>query len=329
MSGRLWGWARLAGGAAFLAVLLWRLGTTPVLDGLRSIDVRSVLAAAGIAVITTACAAWRWRLVARGLGVGMSLPGAIAAYYRSQFLNTVLPGGVLGDVHRGVSHGRDVDDVSRGLRAVGWERFAGQVVQVVLALVVLAACPSPVRRYLPLILVVVTAVAVGAVVLVRTLPSRWARTVRDDLRSGLLARGSWPGITVASAVIVTGHAATFLIAARTAGSTASLAQLLPLTMLVLLAMTVPTSIGGWGPREGAAAALFGAAGLGAGNGLAAATVFGVLVLAATAPGAVVLVVSWLRHSLPTAAAPSPARPRDAAAPPRPLPTARPEGAVHG
>ena len=37
--------------------------------------------------------------------------------------------GVLGDVHRGVQHGRGVGDVGRALRAVVWERSAGQVVQ--------------------------------------------------------------------------------------------------------------------------------------------------------------------------------------------------------
>ena len=35
--------------------------------------------------------------------------------------------------------------------------------------------------------------------------------------------------------------------------------LLPLTMIVLLAMGVPTNIAGWGPREGVAAWAFGAA----------------------------------------------------------------------
>jgi hypothetical protein len=43
---------------------------------------------------------------------------AIAAYYRSQFLSGALPGGVLGDVHRGVRHGRDAGDLGRGLPAV-------------------------------------------------------------------------------------------------------------------------------------------------------------------------------------------------------------------
>ncbi|HVG69119.1 MAG TPA: hypothetical protein VM785_13035, partial [Gaiellales bacterium] len=60
------------------------------------------------------------------------------------FLNLTLPGGVVGDVHRGVSHGRDAGNVGRGLRAVAWERAAGQAVQFVLTVLVLLALPSPV-----------------------------------------------------------------------------------------------------------------------------------------------------------------------------------------
>ena len=105
------------------------LGTGPFLDGLRAVDGEALLAAAAIGVLTTLCCAWRWTIVARGLGVPLSLPAAVAAYYRSTFLNLTLPGGVVGDVHRGVSHGRDVRDVGLGLRAVAWERAAGQVVQ--------------------------------------------------------------------------------------------------------------------------------------------------------------------------------------------------------
>jgi hypothetical protein len=286
------------GGIAILAVVIWRLGSGPIMDGLRTISIPALLAGAGIAVVTTACAAWRWGLVARGLGVDLDLGPAIAAYYRSQFLNTALPFGVLGDVHRGVDHGRDVGDVGRGLRAVAWERCAGQFVQGVLAVVVLLVLPSPVRSAMPLVLAVVLALTIGLAVAVCALPrdgpSRWARFARAvsaDVRHGLVARRAWPGIAVASTVVVVGHTATFLIAARTVGVTASVSTLLPLAMLILLAMAVPTNIGGWGPREGAAAWLFAAAGLGAGPGVAAAASYGVLVFVASAPGAVVLIVA--------------------------------------
>jgi hypothetical protein len=62
-------------------------------------------------------------------------------------------------------------------------------------------------------------------------------------------------------------------------------------MLVLLSMTVPTSIGGWGPREGVAAWAFAVAGLGAAQGVQTATTYGVLSLVATLPGVVVLLRS--------------------------------------
>ncbi len=300
MKRTVWFWARLAGGAAILAVLVRQLGTGPFLQGLSTVSGWSLLWAALIALASTLGSAWRWSLVSRGLGVEVSLGRATAAYYRSQFLNTVLPGGVLGDVHRAVAHGRDVGDVGRGLRAVAWERSAGQAVQVTIAVVVLLVLPSPIRSYLPAALAILVGCTLCAAFVLRALPhggaSRWARTQRaaaHDIRNGLLA--AWPRIALASLVVVAGHTATFLVAVRTAGLTASTTQLLPLVMLVMLAMAVPMNIGGWGPREGVAAWLFAAAGLGAGPGVAAATVYGMLVLVATLPGAVVLVVAALRQ----------------------------------
>jgi glycosyltransferase 2 family protein len=310
--------ARLVGGLGILAVVVWRLGTGPILDGLRSISAGPLLAATGIAVVTTVCSAWRWSLVARGLGIAVPLPTAIAAYYRSQFLNTALPGGVLGDVHRGVRHGQDVGDVGRALRAVAWERFAGQVVQSAIALTALLVLPSPVRSAMPIVVAVVVLSALAAVLVLRLVPNRWAHTLSADVRDGLLARQAWPGITVASIVIVVGHTATFLIAARTAGSTASLTTLLPLALLVLLAMVVPVNIGGWGPREGAAAWLFGAAGLGAAQGVATATVYGVMVLVAALPGAVVLVVARRRRAPARSESLEQRWPAEVAETPRPL-----------
>ena len=73
--------------------------------------------------------------------------------------------------------------------------------------------------------------------------------------------------------------------------------MLPLALLVMLVMTLP-SVGGWGPREGAAAWAFAAAGLGAQRGVATAVVYGVMVLVACLPGAAVLVVSWARRNRP-------------------------------
>jgi uncharacterized membrane protein YbhN (UPF0104 family) len=319
MSRKVSAWGRFAGTALVFAVLVWRLGTGPFLDGLRTIDGGALAAAAGIAALTTVCYAWRWKIVAGGLGLDLSLPAAVAAYYRSLFLNAALPGGIVGDVHRGASHGRDVSDVGHALRAVAWERFGGQVVQVLLTLVVLLALPSPVQAFMPLVAIAVVAAVIGLLFVARARPGRshsvWARlrsAAAADIRDGLLARRAWLGIALASTLAVIGHAATFLIAARTAGITAPPSRMLPIVLIALAAMMLP-SLGGWGSREGVAAWVFGAAGLGAQRGVATAVVYGVMVLVASLPGAAVLVVAWFRRSRPAVRTPGRRRERAAQA----------------
>ncbi|MEQ4305065.1 lysylphosphatidylglycerol synthase transmembrane domain-containing protein [Plantactinospora sp. B6F1] len=332
-----WAWARLLGGAAILGFLVWRLGTGAFLDGLRVIDVGTLLAALGIGLLTTVFSAWRWCLVARGLGIRLPLGRAVADYYRGLFLNAALPGGVLGDVHRAVRHGRDVQDVGRGVRAVVLERCAGQVVLVTVgALALLLAAPvplpaaaGPTGRLVAVVLGTALVLAVAGWLVLRSrrrldrhlrrgrsVPagapdsasggedrgsarpgaSRWVRAYRtgvSDVRLGLLARNSWPGVALSSAVVLAGHLGTFVVAARAAGSSAPLTRLLPLMLLALIAMALPLNVGGWGPREGVTAWAFGAAGLGASLGLTVAVVYGVLAFVASLPGAAVLVARWV------------------------------------
>jgi hypothetical protein len=192
--------------------------------------------------------------------------------------------------------------VSRGLRAVAWERLYGQVIQALITAVVLLVLPSPVRPALSYVLAGLAGVA-GCAALIghagarrgRSRLPRAARALVDDLRGGLLARGVWPRLTLASVLVVAGHTTAFVIAARVAGSTAPLGELVALLMVVQTAMVIPLSIGGWGPREGAAAWAFAAAGLGAAAGVTATTLYAVLALIAVAPGAGLLLRDAVRR----------------------------------
>ncbi|GAB3596233.1 lysylphosphatidylglycerol synthase transmembrane domain-containing protein [Angustibacter peucedani] len=285
----------MLGGAAVLAVVALQLGPAPFRHAAASFDVRLLLAAAALGAVTTTCAAARWRLVARGLDVDVPLGEAVAACYRAQLLNATLPGGVLGDVHRAVRH---------GLRPVWWERCAGQLVQAALAALALLALPSGLGagwRTAAAAALVVSAAAAGLLA-----------------RRGLIGRGSAPAAVLAlSALVVAGHVATFVLAARATGLDAGAAQLLPLALLVLVASGLPTNVAGWGPREGAAAALFAAAGLGGPAGLGASVVYGVLALVAALPGLLVLVADPLRRNR-------------VEVPPRPAPVVRTlQGAARG
>jgi uncharacterized membrane protein YbhN (UPF0104 family) len=278
MSRRRWTLVSRVAAAVTLAAVVWRVGAGPFWDGFRSVDAASLAAAAAIGALSTVCCAWRWSVVARGHGLDLPLPAAVAGYYRSVFLNVTLPGGVVGDVHRGLSHGRSAGEMGRALRAVAWERGLGQVVQVVLTVTILLVLPSPVRSSMPPVAIALALAAVAAVAV------GWSRR-------SLIPTGALPAVAVASAVVVLANAAMFLIAARTAGVSASSTRMLPLALLAMAAMVLP-SIAGWGPREGATAWVFGAAGLGAADGVATAVVYGVMVLVSALPGALVLVWAW-------------------------------------
>lgn len=297
-------WLRILGAVGILAVLVWQLGSAAFLDGLGRISAPGVLAALAIGFATTVFSAGRWQIVATRLGLRLSLRTAVGDYYRALFLNGVLPAGVLGDVHRAVQHGRDSGDVPRGVRAVVLERTAGQVVLIASAVTVVLASPSVVpaafREVVVVAGVVVVLAAVAALVVGRLLggrwihsPSKWRRgfaVTLADVRLGLLTRETWPSVGFLSVATLAGHLALFVVAARVAGVAAPVWQLVPLMVLALLAMGLPLNVGGFGPREGVCALLFGAAGLGAAQGVTVAVVYGVLTLVASLPGAGVLLV---------------------------------------
>ncbi len=302
MSRSSWRLLGAAAGVAILGVVLWQTGTGPFVTGLSSLDAWTLVLGVALAVPSTVACAWRWHIVSRELGVRVDLVPAVASCYRAQFLNCTLPGGVLGDVHRGLSHGLDAGDTARGMRAVAWERLAGQVVQAVIVVVVLLLVPSPVRSAMPTVLGVLVVLTVVGILVIRHLPSpeppslvgRMLLAIRDDVWRLSMVRHAWPGVVLASTVALGFYLSTYLLAAHAVGVTSSAVTLLPVTLLVFVAAGVPLSLAGWGPREGMAAWSFGAAGLGAGQGVATAVAFAAIVLVANLPGAVVLVVAAAR-----------------------------------
>ena len=157
----------------------------------------------------------------------------------------------------------------RALRAVVWERSAGQVRADRGSLWRwFSSCPRRFRRPHSSLAALVIGAVVGGGLLIKALPRngrfRQARGVRA-LLAATSAPVCWretPGRAslIASLVVVAGHVTTYLVAAHAVGVQAPVRLLLPLALLVLLAMAVPANIGGWGPREGVAAWAFAAAG---------------------------------------------------------------------
>lgn len=311
---------RLAFGGVVVAGTIAVVGTGPLLRGLLAVSPAALVAATLLTAVATCAAAWRWRTVSSALGLPMSWPAAIAAYYRSQFVNTVLPGGVVGDVHRAYRHGTSSGALPIAARAVATERIAGQVVQAAVTVVVLIALSigspglgspglgspglgspglaSALGGWLPAAAWAGAAAAlVGLVALVVALASARARRMLRYELSLLTTVFRAPraslSIAAASVVVVAAHAGTFVVACLAVGIEASPRELVGLALIALAAASLPFNVGGWGPREAASATAFAAVGLGSGAGLAASTAFGILAIAALLPGAVVMIADAL------------------------------------
>lgn len=299
MNAAAWRTLKVGCGLALVGVLVVRVGAGPVLDGLRALDLGTLTAALALGALSVGCNAWRWCLITRRLGLPLDGRGALLSVYRSTFLNSVLPAGVLGDVDRAVGHGRRCGDLGGGVRSVVHDRLGGQVVLIGVGAVVLAFRPT----LLPSLSATTawTAAGAGAVLLV----AGWA--LRSRLRplvaglSGVLH----PGVLLTSFGALVGYLATFVLAARAVGVTAPVAELLPLLVLALVAMSLPIGVGGWGPREAALAAGFAAVGLPAAQGLATAVVYGTLALVACLPGGLVMLAGRVTGSRRTTTADSP------------------------
>ncbi|MBV2363418.1 lysylphosphatidylglycerol synthase transmembrane domain-containing protein [Streptomonospora nanhaiensis] len=313
MSARVRAWSRLVISAGIVALLAWRLGDDALRAGLAALGPGPVLAALAIGAATTVCSAGRWTVVARGLGLRLPFPAAVADYYRALLLNSVLPTGVLGDVHRAFRHGRRVGATGRAARAVLLERLAGQAVLIGAAPLVLPTAAPAVAAVLgraeppgpagTAVLAGAAVVAGGALVWAvsgghgRRLARTGAAVVREA-RAVACAPRIWLGVLGLSAVALAGYLALFVVAARAVGAQAPVPVLLPVLVAALMAMSVPVGFGGWGPRESAAAVGFAAVGLDAAQGFGAAVAYGLLALVSTLPGAGVLLADRLRDRHP-------------------------------
>ncbi len=284
--------------AVVLAALAWWLDWREILHGLAGLSAGWLLLALSFALLQTLLAGWRWHYTCARLALALPLAVAIKEYFLSSLVNQVLPGGVLGDAWRAQRHA----DLSRrrgpAWRAVILERASGQIAVVLITLAVVLTPPwrqALVRLDLPwsnLVLALLGLVALTVLVLILLYRSQTLRMMLDqswrDARRALLNRRDLP-LQLASSLLIVGLlGAVFASAGQAANVDAGFGLLWLLAVPVLLAMLIPVSVAGWGLREAAAAGIFLAMGLPAEQGVTVAAAYGLIVLAASLPGAMVL-----------------------------------------
>jgi len=285
---------RIALSLALLALLAWWLDTGAVLGRLAGFDGRWALVGIAISLPQIALLAFRWRFTAGRLGLDLPFGHALREYYLTIFLNQVLPGAVIGDVSRAWRHGREEPEhgIGPAARAVILERASGQLVMGVVAALSLVSLPLAFTAAPATVALAICGVGVavlGTFLAFRRQPSTGLRaTLARDVHTALVARDALPVQLLSSTLVVGTYLATYVVAARAVGMSTPLWTLLPLVAPVLLSMLVPATVAGWGVREATAAALWGAVGLTAVDGVAISAAYGILVLLSSLPGTLVL-----------------------------------------
>lgn len=268
-----------------LGLILWAgrgVDPTAVLALLRSASPGWLLLAAALVPLEVWLAAERWRIGADGLGMRLGRWEATREYALSTWLNQVLPGGVAGDAVRVWRTRRDGAAVATGAALL--DRALGLGVLLIVVVIGLLAWPSlhPGLPRPPGVLPVAAALLGGIVGI---------GLVGGGVIAGL-RRALSPVRAVKQVALSLALTAALLVAFACCGRALGLplgALVLTAIPLLLLAMSVPISVGGWGLREATATALLPTLGWSSEAALALSATYGLTVLVGSLPGALV----WL------------------------------------
>lgn len=268
---------RAAGGVlvsgGLLGVLAWRLDGAKILADLAGLHLGWLLAAAALGPFQVALAAERWRLASGALGAPLRRVEALTEYALSTLLNQILPGGVAGDVGRVVRQRRRGLGLATGAALV--DRGLGLLALCLLTVCGLLAWPGRPAGTL----VAVGLVIFGMIVLIAVLRHRLVPALGPQL----LAHGALSATLLATLLLG------FHLCGRALGADLGPA-LWSAVPLLLLAMSLPLSWGGWGPRELSAAALLPAFGWTPEAAVALSATYGLSVLLGALPGGLALFI---------------------------------------
>ncbi|MBF0094130.1 MAG: flippase-like domain-containing protein [Alphaproteobacteria bacterium] len=243
--------------------------------------------------------ALRWRVALKALGPAPSFLNAFLMLYMSMFFSLVLPGAVGGDAVRMWTARKSGLTLVHAVNSVILERVA-----TLLGLFFLVTLTEPLlfsrigdnpAVYVFPVLAVLGVLGVGVLMVLDQLPGRLHRWrlvramgyVAGDTRRLFLSPRSSVAVLVFA---VLGHVNLSLVVyvlALGLGMGVTFVDCVVLVPPVILIMTIPISIAGWGVREGAMVTAFGFIGIPPEQALALSVLFGLTMTLGTLPGGLI------------------------------------------
>ena len=285
---------KLAVSGGLLALIFYKTPLEDVRTALATLHWPTYLLGIFIYMCSVPLAAYRWQHVAKTLGFSQAdFYFYLKSYFRGLFVGQALPSGVGGDVLRAADMVQQGCTVKKSACAVLYDRMAGFMGLVFIALFFLPTLVFILPPALGFMLaVVVLALSCACVLLFvfTALPimpyTQWMRRISADMQQCYVAT-SWVFIqqTLLAVSIQVAIVLLFACCIAALGFAVPWAAAFTLLPLVLLLAVVPISLAGWGVREGAVVGLFTAAGvLTAPQALTASILLGLGLLVGSLPG---------------------------------------------
>lgn len=288
---------RLAAAGGLLAAVIHVAEPAVLVDTLRRADRDWLLLGLVAALLSNVASALRWRALTNWLGAAVSPPFALLAYFRAMALNALLPGAVVGgDLYRALAlRQTGLPTLDAGL-SVLLDRVSGLWVLLALGVGALPFAASSMALALPLSPDWIDLSCAAATVLLLTAPLLLiARPINDGRALAALARlqsrlrrprvlHQYALQMGASFVVQALSIAALACGGRALGLDLSPAVWATAAAPIFLMAALPVSVGGWGTREAAAAAVLAAFGVPAAQAVAVALIYGVFGLLQAALG---------------------------------------------
>jgi hypothetical protein len=293
--------------AATIGLLWFALGRIDwTVVGLRLNAINPLFGVAAIIVLglQPLLAAFRWRVIARYCGFGMTIAQAYRLSLIGAFFNQTLPSSLGGDGARIWLLVKGGTAPSAATYSVLLDRVMGLLGLIILAVACLpwslAIISNPVGRASLIVCALGGSAAIGVFLSFGKLDAAWTRRWWMTRHAGDVSRLAWRLLSApasAAAIVLPSlvlHASTIVavwLIAQGIGAALGVFQALVVVPPMLLIATIPISIGGWGVRETVMAIMFGFLGLAETDGVIVSVLFGAAMFFIGAIGGLVWVIT--------------------------------------
>jgi len=279
--------------AGALTFLFWKIGLGETLAVLRRADLRYLLAAFLLFVLSLTIRAYRWLVLLRSLDPNVPFGRLLRLYFVGAFFNAFLPTTYGGDVVRALELTQHTNPPA-AVGTVLLDRLTGLLVLFAMGLAVL---PFYAARMEPWLVGLLLAVAGGGLIAgALVLEGRFLRRLTGRLPAVLSLTGQgqlarvytavtgcgWRAVLSAFGVSVVFNVVNVVInwlCGQAVGAGIGLGYFFAVTLLLSVSGLIP-SVGGWGVREAVSTVVFAPTGAGANVSAALGASLGGITLAA-------------------------------------------------